>query len=199
MKFGEILKSLRIAHKYTQEELAKELKIASSTVSMYERGERTPDYEMLEVIADFFQVDMNYLHARSPENKERKTREPEEIGRIVRELRGSVSLREFAKKCDISHTTIDNIEKGVDFRTGKPTQVKITTLQKIASACGVSITYIIGDASEAIEYTDILPKDAEEKENDAKRELLNRIGQMDDDQLKQLSDYADYLIDKKKN
>lgn len=126
-------------------------------------------------------------------------REPKEIGRIVRELRGSVSLREFAKKCDMSHTTVDNIEKGVDFRTGKPTQIKITTLQKIASACGVPITYIIGDASEAIGYTDILPKDAEEKENDAKRELLNRIGQMDDDQLKQLSDYADYLIDKKKN
>ena len=68
-----------------------------------------------------------------------------EIGRIVRKLRGSVSLREFAKKCDMSHTTIDNIEKGIDFRTGKPTQIKITTLQKIASACGVPIAYIIGD------------------------------------------------------
>lgn len=67
-----------------------------------------------------------------------------EIGEIVRSLRGNTSLRDFAKKCDISHTTIDNIEKGVDFRTGKPTQVKVSTLNKIAVACNVPISYIIG-------------------------------------------------------
>ncbi len=70
-----------------------------------------------------------------------------EIGSTVRQLRGEMSLRDFAKQCAISHTTIDNIEKGVDFRTGKPTQVKMSTLQKIASACGVSLSYIVGDGS----------------------------------------------------
>lgn len=67
------------------------------------------------------------------------------IGKIVRRLRGPLSLREFGEKCGISHTTIDNIEKGIDFRTGKPTQAKIATIQKIADACGVSISYIIGE------------------------------------------------------
>ena len=71
-----------------------------------------------------------------------------EIGLIVRQLRGEMSLRDFAKKCATSHTTIDNIEKGVDFRTGKPTQVKMSTLQKIASACGVSLAFIVGDNAE---------------------------------------------------
>ena len=71
-----------------------------------------------------------------------------EIGLTVRQLRGDMSLRDFAKQCAISHTTIDNIEKGVDFRTGKPTQVKMSTLQKIASACGVSLAFIIGDDGE---------------------------------------------------
>lgn len=70
-----------------------------------------------------------------------------EIGNIIRKLRGDMSLRDFAKKCDVSHTTIDNIEKGVDFRTGKPVQIKITTLQKIANACNVPVSYIIGDPS----------------------------------------------------
>ena len=70
-----------------------------------------------------------------------------EIGLTVRQLRGEMSLRDFAKKCAISHTTIDNIEKGVDFRTGKPTQVKMSTLQKIASACGVPLSHIIGGDS----------------------------------------------------
>lgn len=68
-----------------------------------------------------------------------------EVGITIRKLRGDMSLRDFAKKCDISHTTIDNLEKGIDFRTGKPVQAKITTLQKIADACGVPLTYIVGE------------------------------------------------------
>ena len=67
------------------------------------------------------------------------------IGEKIRQLRGDLSLRDFANKCDISHTTIDNLEKGLDFRTGKPTQAKMTTLQKIADACCVPLSYIIGD------------------------------------------------------
>lgn len=67
------------------------------------------------------------------------------IGRIIRELRGSLSLRNFADKCGVCHTTIDNLEKGVDFRTGTPTQAKIATIQKIADACGVPVSYIIGE------------------------------------------------------
>ena len=68
-----------------------------------------------------------------------------EIGEKIRQLRGELSLRDFAQKCDISHTTIDNLEKGIDVRTGKPTQAKMTTLQKIADACGVPLSYIIGE------------------------------------------------------
>lgn len=71
-------------------------------------------------------------------------RNPKEIGEAIRTLRGDLSLREFAKKCDVSHTTIDNIEKGVDFRTGKPVQIKMATIEKIANACNIGIYDIIG-------------------------------------------------------
>lgn len=72
-------------------------------------------------------------------------RSPTEIGKIIRNLRGDMSLRTFAAKCHLSHTTLDNIEKGVDFRTGKPTAPTITTLMKIAQAAGVSLEYIVGN------------------------------------------------------
>lgn len=72
-------------------------------------------------------------------------RDPKEIGKIVRELRGNLSLRGFGQKCGVSHTTIDNIEKGVDYRTGKPVQIKMVTIEKIANACGVSMSYITGE------------------------------------------------------
>lgn len=72
-------------------------------------------------------------------------RTEKEIGDIVKQLRGEQSLRDFAKLCDTSHTTIDTIEKGYDFRTKKPAQVKLITLQKIALATNVPLSYIIGD------------------------------------------------------
>jgi transcriptional regulator with XRE-family HTH domain len=76
-------------------------------------------------------------------------RTEKEIGLIIRELRGDLSLRDFAKKCEISHTSIDNLEKGIDHRTGKPTQVKVATLQKIADACLVPLSYITDEEKPA--------------------------------------------------
>ena len=59
----------------------------------------------------------------------------EQISVAIRRWRGELSLRDFAAKCGVSHTTIDNLERGVDPRTGKPPQIKLATWQKIKSAC----------------------------------------------------------------
>lgn len=63
-EFAINLKKLRTEHKLTQEELASKLKISRSTLGMYETSKREPDFETLEVIADFFNVDMNFLLGR---------------------------------------------------------------------------------------------------------------------------------------
>lgn len=55
------LKKLRDREKITQAELGKKLDIAPSTVSMWEKGCRAPDYEMLKRIAKFFNVSTDYL------------------------------------------------------------------------------------------------------------------------------------------
>ena len=59
--FANVFKELRIKSGLTQQEMADKLKISRSSVGMYEKGEREPSYELLEAIADFFNVDMNYL------------------------------------------------------------------------------------------------------------------------------------------
>lgn len=61
MDFKTRLKQLRTEKRINQRELAKFLKVAPSTISMYESGHREPNFEILEVLADFFNVDMNYL------------------------------------------------------------------------------------------------------------------------------------------
>lgn len=60
--FGDNLKELRKKANLTQKQLADRLKLAESTIGMYERNERQPSFEILEEIADLFNVDMNYLH-----------------------------------------------------------------------------------------------------------------------------------------
>lgn len=64
-KFQNLLKSLRLSRGLTQEELAKSLQISRSTIGMYENGAREPDFETLELIADYFNVDIDYLLGRS--------------------------------------------------------------------------------------------------------------------------------------
>lgn len=66
--FSNTLKSLRVREGLTQGELADKLKISRSTIGMYEQGEREPSFEMLEKIADFFNVDMNYLSGDAGES-----------------------------------------------------------------------------------------------------------------------------------
>ena len=61
MLFNERLRELRQNKGLSQSQLAEALNISKSAISMYELGRREPDLETLEGIADFFNVDINYL------------------------------------------------------------------------------------------------------------------------------------------
>ena len=73
---GVRLKHLRLQDHLTQQEFANSIGISKSTVSMYEHGNREPDFETLEKIADFFNVDMATLF---PENEKRQPLKHEEL------------------------------------------------------------------------------------------------------------------------
>ena len=64
-RFPERLRLLRNARGLSQADFAKQIKISKSSVNMYERGEREPNIDTLEVIADYFNVDMDYLIGKS--------------------------------------------------------------------------------------------------------------------------------------
>lgn len=76
--FNERLRQLRKASKMTQKELAEDIGLAESTVSMYEQGYRQPDFEILERIAVYFNVDINFILGRID------TAEFTPVSRIVR-------------------------------------------------------------------------------------------------------------------
>lgn len=75
--FAQVLRLLRVEKGLSQQELANALKISKSSVNMYERGERQPNFETLELIADYFNVDIDYLLGRT--NKTTKIIQPDTL------------------------------------------------------------------------------------------------------------------------
>ncbi len=69
-KFDEMLIYLRKRAGLTQAELAKKIGVSRSTIGNYEKGIREPDFETLEKIADFFNVELNFLLGKSGNDTE---------------------------------------------------------------------------------------------------------------------------------
>ena len=78
MDFKERLKDLRKMKGLSQVALADRLGLSKSTIGAYETGDITPSLEALNLIADFFNVDIDYLLGKedvstyiiTPEQKE---------------------------------------------------------------------------------------------------------------------------------
>ncbi|KMY62993.1 transcriptional repressor of PBSX s [Geobacillus stearothermophilus] len=62
---GDRLRKLRQEKKLTQEELGKKINVTKVSISGYENGNRTPDTETLQKLADFFNVTTDYLLGRT--------------------------------------------------------------------------------------------------------------------------------------
>lgn len=83
-RFSERLRFLRTQKELSQSDFAKQIGISKSSVNMYERGEREPNFKTLEHIADYFNVDMDYLLGKSEiVNKERFSYSIPEAGNII--------------------------------------------------------------------------------------------------------------------
>lgn len=64
-KFNEVLKFLRTSRNVTQSELAKVIGVRPSTIGMYESGDREPNFEIEEKIADYFNVSLDLLRGKT--------------------------------------------------------------------------------------------------------------------------------------
>ena len=63
--FAERLKALRIKHRMLQKDMAKKLGITASAYGFYEQGKREPPIEIINKIANIFDVSTDYLLGRS--------------------------------------------------------------------------------------------------------------------------------------
>ena len=63
--FGQRFKELRQEKNLTQEKLAEEFFLNKSSISRYEQNKQIPEIDLLEKIADYFDVSIDYLVGRS--------------------------------------------------------------------------------------------------------------------------------------
>lgn len=131
-KFHLRLRELRNSRKLSQQELANYLQISKSSVNMYERGEREPGLDTLEAIADFFNVDMDYLSGKATEikifdTKDDITSHEREIINAYREQSESVKTA-ICKMLDVEYSISETI------KSSKHTEKKpqVTTIYRAA-------------------------------------------------------------------
>ena len=102
--FRDMLARLRRERGMTQAELAQRLGVSKSSISMYERGNREPELDLLERMADLFDVSVNAMLGRSePElvNSDPALTEYLEQLRDRPELRMLFSVTKNATKKDV--------------------------------------------------------------------------------------------------
>ena len=67
--FSTRLKELRKSKKNTQQDLANILDLKRNNIAKWETGKATPDFEIIQKIADYFEVNVNYLLGTSDEKE----------------------------------------------------------------------------------------------------------------------------------
>lgn len=148
------VKELRASRNLSQQELADDLKISKSSVNMYERGEREPGLDMLETIADFFNVDMDYLmgktnmpHRYLVSNTEKLTVEEQQLITIYKNLntegrnqlmKQATNLSELTKYKKENETKyayrVAHTKEGKEPPSGQIIQISDDTLEKLRNA-----------------------------------------------------------------
>lgn len=66
-EFNEMLKQIRLKRGLSQKEVAEKLEITPASYNLYENGKRKPNIDMLKKIADFFNVDIDFLIGYTPQ------------------------------------------------------------------------------------------------------------------------------------
>lgn len=93
---GNKIKNLREKNNLSQKELAKILNIANSTLSQYESDVRVPSDDIKILIADYFNVSLDYLLGRP--NKYNVSKENSKVSELEEDFPEGISVLYRANK-----------------------------------------------------------------------------------------------------
>jgi transcriptional regulator with XRE-family HTH domain len=110
--FSQRLKTLRLEKHLNQIELSKIILVGNKTISDYERGVSSPDFETLQKIASFFQVSTDYLLGKTDERTPTSTPSPKN------ELKGA-KLALYNQMDEISDEQAEDVLNFLNFIKNK--------------------------------------------------------------------------------
>ena len=150
MSLSEILKELRNKSGLSQQDLAEDIGLSKSSISMYEAGEREPSIDVAKRLADYFDVTVDYLLGYGNSFKDRLKSLRNENG---------ISQTNLANKVGLSKSTIGAYETG-------DIAPSIAALDILADFFKVDVAYLLGKSDikrlpDVIETAKLLENDEE--------------------------------------
>lgn len=93
---GSKLKKARENKRFTQQEVAIKLGVTNGTISGYERNYRDPDTDILNRMADLYEVSLDWLNGRDKKENDSYSLPEEVILNVIKEAEAEykVSLRD---------------------------------------------------------------------------------------------------------
>lgn len=110
---GNRIKYLREEKEISQKKLAEYIKVSPSSIGMYEQERRVPSAEILNLIAEFFNVSVDYLMGRTDtkndENKYNINKKSQEILDVIKKSGINLDKIDYIKLEQL--LKLSNIEK----------------------------------------------------------------------------------------
>lgn len=100
--FSVRLKAMRKERKETQEDIAKLLKVQRTTVGEYERGSIRPPMDKMKVLADHFEVSVDYLMGNTnfQTAEERNEESPNDVSKAMKKILEDLQKNQHAMMFD---------------------------------------------------------------------------------------------------
>lgn len=104
------LKLLRKQHNLSQKEIGNIFHASQNTVSQWENGTRKPSYDIIQEIADYFDVSVDYLLGRQEQLPELNSKDKREIQEILDDTEQQL-LSQDGLMFDGSPATEEDVQK----------------------------------------------------------------------------------------
>ncbi len=166
--FAKRLKEIRKG-RMTQGELADLLNTTQVQISLYETGKDDPSPELLEKIAEIFDVTIDYLSGKTPAKDASIDTETDTLAQRIKVIRVyyDKSQEEFAKDLSISQSALSSIEHG--------TIPSAEVIQKLGKM-GFSLEWLLyGENNQPTSPKQVLEDTAADWERTRINKLLNAL------------------------
>lgn len=175
-KFSDTLVYLRKRAGLSQQELADRLDVSRSLVGMYESGQRMPSYEMLEALADIFNVNIDFLTGH------------EDSGEMSKKFRERLAqIIETRAESDLAAAGVDLYEVGLIINGAVPLSLDMAC--QLAEQLGESLDSMLGLNT---------IKSAPTSESRLDMDIINMLITLPDDRKSEAVNYIRYLSDSAK-